>query len=210
MADDFQTKIELAVWGAMAGGVVSLVVSLLVNLFLPWLRRLRLTRALSIEVDPAHGPIARLRVTNGGYWTVKDAIVYIAIDFSRDDVMPPTPGSSAFITPDHFVPLEGDQLCWSVRSPTPNPIKVDIFAKERQPICPCIIEADYIVVPSEEQGLAEGKRRVFLRRRRYDGRLKLVSADTDARYFSITIDPYSDVQPLRVSRMSWRGPREGV
>jgi hypothetical protein len=205
MADDFQTKLELALWGAMAGGVVSL----LVNLFLPWLRRLRLTHALSIEIDPPHGPIARLRVKNGGYWTIKDAIVYIALDFSCNDVITPPSGRAAFITPDDFVPLEGDQLCWSVRFPTPNPVKVDIFAKERQPICPCIIDANHIAIPSEEQGRADGKQRVFLRRRRYDGQLKLVSADTDARYFSITIDPDS-LQPLRVSAISWRGPRERV
>jgi hypothetical protein len=178
-SDDFTIKLWLAVWGAAAGGIVSL----LVNLFLPWLKRWRLTRALAIEIDLPHGSNARLRVFNGGYWTVKEAIVYMALYFSPDDVVPRPSDRGAFISPDWFAPMEGEQLCWSVRYPIPNPIKVDIFAKERQPICPCFIEANRIVIPSEELGLPGGKLRVFLRRRKYRGNLKLVSASTDARYF---------------------------
>jgi hypothetical protein len=202
MPEDFQTKLGLAVWGAVAGGVVSL----LINFFSPWFRRWNLTRRIAIDIDPPHGPITRIRVTNRGYWTVKDAIVYMALDFSSDDVLPPPSGREAFITPEYFVPMEGEQLCWSVRSPTPNPIKADIFAKERQPISPCAIEADRIVIPSEEHGHEKGKSRVFLRLRKYAGRLKVVSADTDARYFSIIIDPDDRLQPLRVS--SLKQPRE--
>jgi hypothetical protein len=208
MADDLEAKLWLAAWGAAAGGVMSLLVNLFLQLFLPWLQRSKATRALKIETDPPSGPHARLRVSNGGYWTVKGALVYMALDFSPNDVILPPQGRGAFITPDCFVRMEDEQLPWSVRSPVPNPIKVDVFAKERQPICPCIIEANQIVIPSEELGREGGKARVFLRRQQYCGRLKLVSADTDARYFSLTIKPDDALQPLHVSRMSRRGIRE--
>jgi hypothetical protein len=37
------------------------------------------------------------------------------------------------------------------------------------------------------------------RRRRYTGRLKLVSADTDARYFNVVLDPYSEAEPCTIT-----------
>jgi hypothetical protein len=194
--------------GALAGGVISLVVSLAFSFIQPRIRRWQLTRGLAVEIDPPHGPHARLRVANRGYWTVKDTIVYMALEFSADDVAPP-PDRGAFITPELFVPMEDEQLCWSVRSPTPNPIRVDIFARERQPICPCLIEPDCILIPSEELG-KEGKWRVSLHRREYHGQLKVVSADTDARYFSLVIDPDNRSQPLGVRPLQRRESRERV
>jgi hypothetical protein len=196
---DFEQKLYVALWGAIAGGLMSLMVNLLFGIAFPRFRRWSLTRQISIVTDPPHGGHARFRVVNGGYWTIQDATLYIDLDFQEKDTMhPPYTGGTAHIEPTRFVPLRGDQLCWSVRSPTPNPMKVAIFAKERQPFSPCYIEPTFITIPSEDGWSHGATRRVFLRPKRYTGTLKLVSADTDARYFSIVIDPSSASTPCTV------------
>lgn len=124
---------------------------------------------------------------------------------------PPT-GQDAFIKPGQFVPVESQQLCWSVRSPAVNPMRVDIFAKERQPLSPCAIDNDLITLPSEEGWTFPSDRpriaRVFLRRRRYSGVLKIISADTDARFFGLEINPENSRDPLTIRRLSKRKAKQ--
>lgn len=188
---EFDQKIQLAIWGALAGGFVSLVVHLLLNIVLPRMRRWNLTQRLSVSFDPPHGDSVRFRVANGGFWTVRDAMLYLALDIKSEDVLPPPSGSDAHIKPNNFVPLSGDQLCWSVRIPTINPMKVDILAKERQPFTICRIGEEHITIPSEEGWPPDHYAQSFVRKRRYTGTLKIVSQDTDARYFHVSIDPDS-------------------
>src|SRR5438128_1685409 len=130
--DSFSARLYAAIWGAVTGGIMSLLVSLLFHVALPRVRRWNLTRRISIIADTPHHGHARFRVTNGGYWTINDAVLYLHLNLQEQDTMnSPCPGRAAHIYPGHFVPLNGDQLCWSVRSPTVNPMKVAIFAKER-------------------------------------------------------------------------------
>jgi hypothetical protein len=204
MTEDLQIKVYGAFWGAAAGGVISMVLFFLQPLIL----RLILTKQINVFPEEIHGSHKRCRVSNGGYWTVSQAMIYIALDYNlEEDILAPPDGREvAFINPGHRIPLRGDQLCWSVRSPTINPMKVDIFAKERQPFSPCDIRANCIMIPSEEgwefpNDGSPRKARVFLRRKRYTGFLKIVSADTDACFFRITIDPDKDQNSIEITRV---------
>ena len=170
--------------------------SLIVSTITPWLKRRNLTQRLQLYAEQDSGGYSRCRVYNGGYWTISQAVIYLSLDLDADDVLSPPVGYDAFIKPDKFVPLKGDQLCWAVRAPTINPMKVDIFAKERQPFSPCSIRDDMIIIPSEE-GWERQNFRVFLRRKNYSGALKIVSADTDARFFHFSIrtnDPQASIE----------------
>jgi hypothetical protein len=192
--NDFNEKLWLAFWGALAGGVVSLILTVVT----PLIKRWNLTRKLSIVADPVHSDQTRFRVVNGGYWTVADAILYISLDFKQADVLPVPPGRTADITPTAFVPLDGDQLCWSVRNSNwSNPMKVSILAKERQPFSPCRISAQAIAIPTE-LGWSAPHSRVLLCPGEYTGRLRLVSADTNGREFHLQITPdMCTITPVR-------------
>jgi hypothetical protein len=182
---DFQQKLWLAFWGALAGGVVSLVI----NVLMPRVQRWNQTRNTSIEPEQRHNDHIRFRLTNGGYWTMADAILYLQLDFEEEDVLQPPEGQSADIIPGHFAPLNFDQLCWSVRdSSGRNPMRVSIFAKEAQPFASCQIRTDCIIIPTE-LGWGTNQFRVFLRPRDYFGHLRVVSADTNGRTFRVRITP---------------------
>lgn len=198
MTPDLEQKLLVALLGALAGGLMGLITSLLTNVFLPRLRRWNLTRKLSITCDPPHNGYARFRVVNGGYWTVTDAMLYLDLDIRQEDALPPPMDTRVHLAPGRFVPLTEGQLCWSVRTPTANPMKVAILAKERQAFSLCQIRDDGILIPTEE-GWPPAHARVLLRRQPYSGRLKLVSADTNARTFSVHIDPENLLQPCTVS-----------
>jgi hypothetical protein len=195
---DFQQKIIAAIWGAIAGGLMSLIVNLIFNVIVPRMRRWKLTRRVSIWTDPPSGGHTRFRIVNDGFWTINDATLYITLDVQSADVIAPPNGNRAHIHPHNFVPITGDQLCWSVRHPTINPMRVPIYAKERQPFSPCLITPNWISIPSEEGWPPDNYARVFLRRRRYTGTVKLVSADTNARCFKIIIDPDCAANPCTI------------
>jgi hypothetical protein len=132
---------------ALVAGVVSLLVYLITNGFLPRLRRYNLTRALSIGRDQPHMGNARFRIVNNGHWTIHDAILYLQLDFTEADTMDPPPSVDVHIAPGRFVPLSQEQLCWSVY---PNPMKAPICSREEQPFSPCKILPDSILIPTEE------------------------------------------------------------
>lgn len=187
-----EEKLYLALWGALAGGLVSLLVNTVFAIMVPRSRRRRLTKSIRIEADPPHNGYVRFRVHNTGFWTINDVTLYLSIYASQDDVLEPEDWHRAHITKSRYVPLNGDQLCWSVRSPRPSPMRVPIFSGEAQPFALCLIGPDEITIPSEEGwGRAAEKTtaRAFLRRQRYAGTLRVVSSDTLARLFKVTIDP---------------------
>jgi len=203
-------------WSAFLGAFFGVIGGLALRAIGFWVRRWHLTKCLEVYPDPAHGGHFRCRVYNGGGSTVKNAIIYITLPFEVKDTASPPPGHNAFIRPDNFVPLEGDQLCWSVRAPVVNPIKVDIYAKERQPFSPCALtqHGDQIIIPSEEgwprpkesnpSSFTSPNMRVFLKRGTYTGILKVVSEDTDARFFEITINPDDNPSKIRIKPISKR------
>jgi len=197
-------ELNAAIWGAITGGFMGLLVSLISDIALPRIRRWNLTREISILRDLPHEGFARFRVVNNGFWTINDAMLYIALDICKEDTVlghfacnPSDLRFIAHIEPHRFVPLTGDQLCWNVRDPKPNPMKVSILAKERQPFSLCHI-GQCITIPSEEGWPPSNHARVFLQRKTYKGWLKFVSADTDARYFRIEINPDSADCPCTI------------
>ena len=200
-----QSIIGLSALSAFFGAFFGVVGGLVLRATVFWYRRWDLTRKLQLYSDPTHGRQLRCRVYNGGRWTIRSAVIYVALKFSDKETEEPPPGHSAFIKPDNFVPLEWDQLCWSVRAPVVNPLKVDIYAKEPQPFSPCGLTDDekLVKIPSEE-GWPHPKNekptmRVFLRRKDYYGFLKVVSDDTDARYFKITINFDNNVSSIDIT-----------
>lgn len=170
---------------------------LITHVCLPSLKRWRLTRSLSIEAHPPHGGNARFRVRNGGFWSISEVTLYLSIEFEEADVsacpQPSNPNEhwlNPHIKPGHFVPLDLDQICWSIKTPTNNPPAVTIFSEEGQFFSPFRVCGDEIIVPTEEGWPPEAKHtRVILRKKNYDGMLKIVSADTTARYFGFAIRP---------------------
>ncbi|MGH7989561.1 MAG: hypothetical protein ACREDS_05110 [Limisphaerales bacterium] len=187
-------KLFTPIWSTFLGTIFGLIVGLTLREIILWLKRKSLTRNLKIEIEPIHGRQFRCRIANGGSSTIKNAVIYIALKIEKDDTQTPPQDHDAIIRPDHFVPLEGDPLCWSVRAPDINPMKVDIYAKERQPFSPCALTGDdkMLMIPTEEGWPRfrddKLKMRVFLRRKSYSGNLKVVSENTNARFFKITID----------------------
>jgi hypothetical protein len=201
--DGLGLKLSVPIWSAFWVAIWAFLNSMIG----PRIKRWNLTRQLEVYSEKNHGKQFRCRVRNGGYWTVKNAIIYITLPFGCDDTREPPPGHDAIIRPDNFVPLIEDQLCWSVRAPTINPIKIDIYAKEPQPFSPCAFTnpEDMIMIPSEE-GWPRFKddplkMRVFLRRKQYIGHLKVVSEDTNAIYFKITINP-DGLTPIEIQKSS--------
>ncbi len=79
MADDFNIKIQLALWGAAAGGVASLIINLFFNVFIPRISRWNLTRCIKAYPEAPHGIHARCRIYNSGYWTIGQAMAYLSL-----------------------------------------------------------------------------------------------------------------------------------
>ena len=180
-------------------GLVSLVVSvcgtMLTHICLPLFKRWRLRSQLKVEVAENHGLHARLRVTNEGSWTVCNATAYLTLDTTRTDILSPTQ-HDAYISPRDFARIEEQQLHWAVH---PNPMRLDICAKERTMLSPCRIHNDYIEILSENPA----KARAFVTRRRYQGFVKIVSGDIDAVIFDLTIDPENTEVPFSVRRREY-------
>jgi hypothetical protein len=128
-------------------------------------------------------------------------MVYIKLNYKTEDIVVPPDKQKAFITPEKPILLEDfDQLCWNVSAPNNiNPMKVDIYAGEEQPMSPCQIINDNIAIASEQGWGADKKRRLFLKRQKYTGELKIVSDDTTGLLFHITIDPDNKPQ-LRIAK----------
>ena len=204
MPDDLHTKLLVALWGAVFGGVTGGLINLLLSVLLPRIKRCNLTKGIEVYSIEPQGNVTRCRVYNGGYWTITQAVIYITLDFDpQNEVVDPPNNHDAFIKPGDNIPLEGDQLCWSVRWPTVNPMKVDIYAKERQPFSLCDIIDNKIMIPSEEgwdiPKTGPRRARTFLLRKTYYGALKVVSADTDARFFHITIKPDNNYASVEIT-----------
>lgn len=171
--------------------------SFIVQSLAPRLKRWQLTRKIMLATEDLHGGRANHRVCNNGFWTMKNSIAYITLNVQESDVLKPPQGEDAFIKPNNFSFIHDQQLCWSVHYPIANPMKVDIYAGENQPISLYEIRPDMIMLPSEKgwEPLKDKDghnlprmARVFIKRKKYDGTLKIVSEDTTARSFKIIIN----------------------
>lgn len=187
---------------ALISFLVSVATGLILYEVQPRMRRGGLTKKLAIRDVNRHGVHANLSVYNGGYFTIGNAVAYLTVESSPSDILDsPFKDVATFINPAAPLELREMPLCWSIRAPVRNPMKTDIYAKEATALSPFAIHPQCIEIPSEEGWYHEkGKTRaarVFLRRKKYKGLLKLVSNDTNARVFRIELDPDATI-PLIV------------
>lgn len=191
----------------MISAVTAAITSLIVYFAQSYIKRKRLTNKLRVVVEyyagnDNGGGRPSCRVCNDGQWTIHNATPYITLQIKKGDIIKPPDGNLAFMMPDTEL-IEDQQLCWSVR---PNPLKVDIYAGEKQHISLCGITENHIMLPSEEGWVSsitnssERKHvRAYLERKKYDGQIKIVSDDTNAKSFKFTIDPDNKTCPLSLT-----------
>ena len=200
----YGSPVRGAFWGAFFAALLALTAGAIKF----WFKRSLLTCRLKVFADLPHGNHFRCGVFNGGSLPVRNAAIYISLDCIKDDTCKPPDGHDAIIRPDHFVPLKEGQLCWSTRSSAAMyPTKTDIYAKECQGFSPFAFTnpKDMLMVPSEE-GWPRFKdeplkMRIFLKPKPYKGYLKIVSEDTNAKCYKITINPADTGNPIQLQRV---------
>ena len=180
---------------------MSLLMSLLNSRWRIW----RLKHCLRFEPEPKSGTHASARIYNDYIFPLHSAFAYITIDHQSSDILVPPPGMSAFVNKDWPRIVKEDRLCWSFATKSnPNPACVDIYSKERQALAIVNVNADWIEFPSEDgwSTLTNGVKisRVFLARKKYDARIKIVSEDSKAKTFDIVIDPDNLNSPIILLR----------
>jgi hypothetical protein len=196
--------------GAAAGAAAGFVVNLLAGRWRLW----RLHQSLRFEPQSRTGTRGTARIYNSYIYPLNRVYAYISIEHDISDVLVPPAPFDAYVTPDHLCEGREDRLCWSTTAPSPTPPVVDIYAGERQALDIVNFHPDWIEIPSESgwatsQDAAQvrqlrdagsndsiRKSRVFLRVRRYNATIKIISKDTKAKEFAVKIDPDSQAAPV--------------
>jgi hypothetical protein len=190
-ADFLNIFIASGVFGALAGALMSFVV----NIWSDWNRRKGLHRNLLLEPQRKSGCRVTARIHNGYVLPMSHVYAYITIEHDPTDVLHPPSGYKVYIKPDDHK-FEEDRLCWSMAG---NLAHVDIYAGEKQPLDVVEIDprGDWIQIPSEcGWGIGDGISRVFLKMKKYNAAIKIVSKDTKAKEFELQIDPFNNAMPL--------------
>lgn len=139
------------------------------------------------------------RVCNAYDFPLTSVWAYITIIHELSDILPPPNGAKAYVVPHHHELVKEDRLCWSFAG---NPAFIDIYSGEKQSLDIANFDPDgnWIEIPSEDgwgSELGKGKSsRVFLKLKRYDITIKIVSKDTRAKEFPLHIDPDNAKTPL--------------
>lgn len=182
-------EITVAIIGALAGGLASFIV----NIAFPSYVTSCVLKNMSLRFTRVHGASVQCRLINGSSWPINRAIVYITIYHSHNDLLQPPPGKHAFITKHNPTDIIEDRMSWSVAFPDSNRLEIDVFPGEEQVITPFRLSEYHIEVVSE-QGFAgvwkpEDSSRAFLRKQKYKGVFKVVSASAKAKTFAFELDP---------------------
>lgn len=129
----------------------------------------------------------RIQVHNTGTETICDAVGYLTLNNDPSDIVS---GLSAYEGPGHHSNVMDGRVCWALGG---NPYKVDIFPGEKQLLnfaqCRSCSTEQQIVIASE-LGFGDVKEkpaRVFLKQKRYCGKLKIVGKNILARAFSVEL-----------------------
>jgi len=181
--------------GGLFGAIAGALMSLVVNFWSDWKRRKGLLRNLKLDPQPKSQCRITARVHNGYVLPLSHVYAYISVEYEPSDVMNPPCGYEAFIKPNE-PKFEEDRLCWSMAG---NPAYVDIYAGEKQALD--VVEIDpsgnWIQIPSESGwGVGGGTARVFLKTKKYNASIKIVSKETEAKEFPLEIDPFNKATPL--------------
>jgi hypothetical protein len=181
--------------GAAAGAIAAFVV----NLFSTRWTRWRLYHGLKLKPQERTGSRACMRVQNGYIFPINSAYAYLTIHHEISDVIAPPNNFSAFITPQSRCRVVEDRLCWSITTPNSNPPSVDVYPGELQSLDVVNFGPDWLEFPSENGWASMGKTsRVFIKSKRYQATIKIVSRDTKAKSFNIEIDPDKLDSPIRL------------
>jgi len=174
--------------------------SLVVNFCLDWNKRRGLHKNLLLEPQQKSGCRVAARIHNNYVLPLTNVYAYITVEHDPSDILHPPNGYTTYIKPgDHK--FEEDRICWSMAG---NPPHVDIYAGEKQPLD--VVEIDpsgnWIQIPSESGcGTGGGTSRVFLKMKKYDAKIKIVSKETKAKEFELQIDPFDKTMPLSPRRI---------
>lgn len=135
------------------------------------------------------------RVVNGSGNTMGKAVAYLTIIHERSDVLPKPARmeKTPYLTPQSHETLEEGQLCWGVQESGVNPMRIDIYAGESQPLAFGSLESEGVEIFSEQ---CRKPARVLLQRKKYTGTLNVVCADCSARTFYFELDP-DNTTPIR-------------
>ena len=170
--------------------ITSLVVYLLTALF----RSLWIYRYLKLE-EKVIGSRFTVRIFNDSIFPMSDAYAYITITHEESDVLPPPDQAKSYIYPPynshrgHLCIVNEDRLCWSMAS---NPASLNIYSRERQSLDIANFDPNrkWVEIPSESAwGTDKGTSRVFLKWKKYEATVKIVSKDSKAREFPVQIAP---------------------
>lgn len=184
-----------AATGGLAGALLTLATQWISARLQIW----RLSRRLDANTEKLPG-CYRVRVCNGGIRTVEATVAYIHLDHDLDDLM----DGSAFIGPHNRFHMGEDRLCWSVAGSDPNPYRMDIYPGEMQALDLLQFHDDRIEIASEQgrAGLGANEKRqsrMYLRNKRYAGRLHVVARNSLRRSFDLVIDNSNGKQDVNIS-----------
>jgi hypothetical protein len=184
-------KILPSILGAAFGALFGIVGSFIGFTCWPWLRRRKIRQKLTVPVRSVgnRGGIW-CWVVNGSQFTLGRAMVYITIDHCIEDISAEPPDTSVYITAEDPSPVDECQVCWAVQEGGTNPMRIDVYAGEHQPLSLGTIHSQTIQFLSEQ---ADNPSRVYLARKPYPGHLKIASADCPAKEFRFCLDP--DARP---------------
>ncbi|HEY0973091.1 MAG TPA: hypothetical protein VGE57_01200 [Solimonas sp.] len=129
----------------------------------------------------------RIQVHNTGSEAIRDAIAYLTLDNSPQDIVD---GRSAYEGKGHPTGVQDGRLCWAIGG---NPHRIDIYPGEKQLLNFAQIavhNSEPQVVIASEVGFGDDSSRparVCLEAKRYTGKIKIVGSNILARSFSVEI-----------------------
>lgn len=189
--------LEQAILNGLIGLLCGIIGSFVGFTLWPWLRRHEIQDKMTVVSEQwTLTQTFWARVVNKSSFSMGKAVAYISINHLVEDMLSPPSGQTAYNLPESKVVLREGQLCWAVREITHNPLRVDIYAGEEQPIALGCWDNESIKILSES---AHNPARLYLKRKSYKGILKVVCLDCPAKEFHFIIDPDSK-NPLVFTR----------
>jgi hypothetical protein len=180
-----------ATTGGGAGALFGFIANRLASIWTRWKLHKKL---LFISQQPI-GARTSARIYNSYVLPLNSVYAYISIEHKNSDVLASPDHRVPFIRPEHLGTVREDRLCWSI---SPNPPCVDIYAGEKQSLdLGEFNNPKWILIPSE---CGWENPRVFLKVRKYNATIKIISKDTKAKEFKIEIDPHNHLNPVTLSK----------
>jgi hypothetical protein len=171
----------------VSGGAAGALISFVVNRWVAAWTRSRLHSKLTLQSPALHSAALSVRVCNGYVIPLTNCWAYLTLHYQLDDIKEPPQGTQAHIHPGAPLIFREDRLCWAAFPDQPP--EIDIYAGEKQSLLIGHIDPNHQWIGIFSETCMKPYR-VFLRggAKYYEGTLKIVSKDTTAKEFPITID----------------------